>query len=75
MNHTKNEQYISIERASHTFLYSREVEVNIVAVGKCYLQYVISSGTQYTRSYGTVMCKLTDMPEYRNEVWGEIWYI
>jgi len=61
-------RYISIVHANHTLLYSRAVEVNIVAVGKCYLQYVISCGTQYTISYGTVMCKLTDMPEYRNEV-------
>jgi hypothetical protein len=65
MDYTKVVQYISIERASHSLLYTREVEVNIVAVGKCYLQYVISCGTQYIISYGTVMY---NMPEYRNEV-------
>jgi len=47
-------QYISIVHANHTLLYSRTVEVNIVAVGKCNLQYVISYGTQYTISYDSV---------------------
>jgi len=41
MNYTKVVRYISIERASHTLLYSRAATV-IVAVGKCYVQYVVS---------------------------------
>jgi len=42
MNCTKVVRYISIVRANHILSYSRPVEMNIVAVGKCYLQYVIS---------------------------------